>query len=167
MSTFSVDKAQDLSIPNICKSQYVTAESSSSAGENPTAKEGFLADFSAEKVQYPSHIKSESTPQTGLNSLIADQANEPNFGGIPTQYGLRSRVHLTRWQSWFHGNIRRFQAFLHALLCVFLRYLPLLQAPHKDNQRFQLICSQNGLISRHSPAATPQLCKSASKTMTA
>ena len=105
---FSVGKAQDLSNPgnrdptgrnpNTRRSQHVAAESLSSAGERPTAKTGFLADFSAEKVQHPSHypshypnVKLESTPQPG-------QGYEPNFGGVPTQYDSQSRIQLTRWR---------------------------------------------------------------------
>ena len=61
---FSAGKAQDLSNPsypsnlsnpgnrnpNTRRSQHVAAESLSSAGERPTAKTGFLTNFSAEKV---------------------------------------------------------------------------------------------------------------------
>ena len=93
---FSAGKAQDPSNPSYPSNpsnfgnrdptgrnpnrRYVAAESLSSAGERPTVKTGFLADFSAEKVQHPSHypnIKLESTPQP-------DQGYEPNFGGAPT-----------------------------------------------------------------------------------
>ena len=110
---FSVRKAQDLSNPgnpsnrdpSIRKSQHVATESASSAGERPTKTAGFLPTFSTERAQYPngqhptgqsSHIKFES-PRTGPNSLITDQVQKPNFGGVPTQYGLQPRVQPARW----------------------------------------------------------------------
>ena len=90
LPAFSVGKAQDPNNPR----KHVAAESSSSTGERPTAKAAFLPNFSAEKAQYPSHIKFEPTPHSRPNSLIADQSQEPNFGGGPTQYGLPLRIQL-------------------------------------------------------------------------
>ena len=69
-------------------SKHMAAESTSSAGERPTAKGGFLADFSAGTPRPPSHIKFESQQP--------DQRNEPNFGGIPTQSDLQSRIQIQR-----------------------------------------------------------------------
>ena len=85
--------------PNIRKSQHVAAESASRAGERPTDKTAFLADFSAKKVQHPSrhYPNIEPTPQSRPNSLIANQAHEPNFGGVTTQYGLQPRLQPLGW----------------------------------------------------------------------
>ena len=107
LPTFSAEKDQDLSSPskannpgnssipnrdpNKIRKAHVTAESASSAGERPTKTTGFLPGFSHHS---PSHLKFESRP----NSLIADQVQEPNFGGEPTQYGSQSRIQLTRWR---------------------------------------------------------------------
>ena len=95
LPAFSVGKAQDPNNPR----RHVAAESSSSAGERPTAKAPFLPDFS---TQHPNgqlpNIKFEPTPHSRPNSLIADQSQEPNFGGAPTQYGSPSRIQLTRWR---------------------------------------------------------------------
>ena len=98
LPTFSIGKPQDPRTP----SKHVAAESTSSAGERPAAKGGFLADLSTETPRHLSqrpNIKFESTPQPELNSHIADPSHKPNYGGIPTQYGLESRLQTQRWRS--------------------------------------------------------------------